>query len=78
MRAGNYGLLHQNSLIALIDRPLEELSCHGRPLSLRDGVERIARERAPRYRAWADLTVSSTDSARHTAQALAVQLPEML
>lgn len=78
VRAGNYGLLHQNSLIALIDRPLEELSCHGRPLSLRDGVERIARERAPRYRAWADLTVSSTDSARHTAQALAVQLPEML
>lgn len=77
-RAGNYGLLHQNSLIARIVRPLAELSSRGRPITARDGIERLAAAREPLYEAWADLSVSSTESARHTAAELRRLLPPML
>ncbi|MBE6469952.1 MAG: hypothetical protein E7001_08445 [Coriobacteriaceae bacterium] len=77
-REGNYGLLHQNSLIALIDRPLEELSAAGRPITARDGIERLAAARGPIYRSWADIRVSSGRTAEDTAAALARLLPAML
>lgn len=77
-REGNYPLLHQNSLIVMLDRPLGELSSKGRPLSARDGVEKLAAERMGRYRAWADIVVASRESARATASAVAAQLPAMI
>lgn len=59
-REENYPLLHQNGTIVLVERPLDQLSSEGRPLSQDQGVERLARERGPLYRAWADLTLSCT------------------
>lgn len=70
-REENYPLLHQNSRIYMLDRPLGELSAQGRPITQRDGVERLAHERLPRYRAWADEVVASRESAAATAGAIA-------
>lgn len=77
-RDENYPLLHQNSLIVMLDRPLEELATKGRPLTAKHGIEELAQQRMPIYRAWADLTVSSTDCAANTAAALMSALPPML
>lgn len=70
-RAENYDALHQNGRIVLLDRPLEELSASGRPVSQDRGVERLAAERMGRYRAWADVTLRCTGSAESDAAALA-------
>ena len=77
-RSENYALLHQNGLICMIDRPISELARKNRPITARDGVEALAERRMPLYRAWADLVVSSTDRAEHTAENLAAMLPPML
>lgn len=69
-RDENYPLLHQNSTIVMLDRPLDELSSAGRPISQRDGVARLAEERMPRYRAWADLVQVSRETPRATAEAV--------
>lgn len=73
-RGENRDLLRQNGTIALIDRPLDELSCAGRPVSQAKGVERLAAERMPLYRAWADLTIRCTGSAAGDARELATRL----
>lgn len=70
-RERNYPLLHQNGIIALLDRPAGQLSDKGRPLSQAKGIERLAAERAPLYRRWADLTVECTGSATGDAERLA-------
>ena len=75
---GNYALLHQNGFIVMLNRPLNELSKKGRPISQRDGVEKLAEQRMPAYRGWADLIVDSLDCAAHTAEAVAEKLPPML
>ncbi len=67
-REANYPLLHQNSRIIMLDRPLGELSSRGRPITQRDGVEKLAAERMGRYRAWADEIVASRESAAATAR----------
>lgn len=74
----NYRLLHQNGTICMIDRPLTELARKNRPITQRDGVEKLARRRMPLYRAWADIVVKSTESAEHTARNLRKLLPQML
>ena len=61
-RSENYAPLHQNGTIVFLDRPLEELSSRGRPLSQAKGVERLAEERMGLYRSWADLIVPCTGS----------------
>ncbi len=66
-RPENYDLIHQNGRIVLLDRPLEELSVTGRPVSQERGVERLARERMGLYRAWADVVVRTTGSAASDA-----------
>lgn len=66
-RPENLPLLRQNSSVVMIDRKIEELSSKGRPLSQQRGVAALARERLPLYRAWADLIVSCTGSARGDA-----------
>ena len=72
-RRRNYPLLHQNGTIVFLDRPVEELSDAGRPVSQAKGVERVAEERMGLYRSWADVTVACTGSAEGDA-ALARQL----
>lgn len=59
----NYDLLRQNSTIVMLDRPLDELSQDGRPVSQAKGIERLAQERMGFYHAWADVVISCTGSA---------------
>lgn len=58
-REENYNLLHQNGTIIWIQRPLEELSSEGRPLSQRDGVEALYQQRKGLYERFADVIVEN-------------------
>ena len=58
-REENYNLLHQNGTIIWIQRPLEELSSEGRPLSQRDGVESLYQQRKGLYERFADVIVEN-------------------
>lgn len=78
VRADNYPLLHQNSRIVMLDRPLDELSCDGRPLSMQCGIQELANKRMELYRMWADQIIQSRASADETARALYNSLPSML
>ena len=69
-RPENYPLLHQNSQIVMLNRKLDELAHKGRPITARDGIDKLAEQRMPRYRAWADYIIDSRDCAANTAQAL--------
>lgn len=69
-RAENYDLLHQNGTVVHIDRPLDQLSSDGRPLSQAQGIERLAAQRRPLYESWADVTVRCTGSASGDAAAV--------
>lgn len=77
-RDGNYRLLHQNSCIIMLDRPLGELSGKGRPITARDGIEALARKRMPLYRRWADRIVRSREAPALTARDVVAALPAML
>lgn len=66
----NYPILHQNSNIVFLDRPLDELSSTDRPLSQTKGVERLAHERIGLYKSWADVELACTGSAMGDAEAL--------
>lgn len=78
MREENRPLLHQNSHIVMLNRPLGDLAHKGRPITARDGIATLAETRMPRYRAWADTIVDSRDTAAHTAQAIIDLLPPQL
>lgn len=67
-RARNRDLLRQNGHVVMLDRPLDELSSKGRPMSRSKGVEQLARERMDAYRGWADLIVGCTGSADGDAE----------
>lgn len=73
-RGFNHGVLAQNGTIVFLDRPLEELSSEGRPLSKRHGVEALWIRRRQWYFTWADAIVKSTGSARGDAQAIIEEL----
>lgn len=77
-RPENYPLIHQNGIIVMLDRPCDELSKKGRPITARDGIETLAARRMPLYREWADLVVASRDCAANTAAAVREALPAML
>ena len=69
-RDENYPLLHQNSQIVMLNRKLDELAHKGRPITARDGIDKLAEQRMPRYRAWADYIIDSRDCAAKTAAAI--------
>lgn len=75
-REENYALLHQNSRIVMIDRPLGELSCEGRPMSQSQGVAKLAEKRMPIYRRWADIAITCTGSASGDAELIHEQLTQ--
>lgn len=77
-REENYPLLHQNSVIVMLNRKLEELSHKDRPITARDGVYKLAETRMPLYRAWSDLIIDSRESAESTARAITEILPTTL
>lgn len=78
MRAENYPLLHQNSHIVMLNRKLSELSRKNRPITQRDGIDKLAEIRMPMYRSWADVIVDSLETPAKTAQAAIELLPPML
>ncbi len=53
----NYDIMHQNGIIVYIDRNLNELVCDNRPLSIKNGVEKLYEMRAPKYNNWCDFSV---------------------
>ena len=73
-RQENLALMRQNGVVVMLDRPIGELSSRGRPISRARGVETLARERLPLYRAWADHIVACTGSARGDALEIARRL----
>ena len=73
-RARNRDLLRQNGHVVMLDRPLDELSSKGRPMSRAKGVEQLARERMDAYRGWADLIVGCTGSADGDAELIIQRL----
>lgn len=77
-RPENYPLAHQNAVIVMLNRPLAELSTKNRPITARDGIEKLARQRMDLYRAWADLIVDSRACAAATARAVLDELPPAL
>ena len=77
-RPENYPLLHQNSIIVMLNRPIDELSTKGRPITARDGVQKLAEQRMDLYRSWADIIVDSLDCAANTARAVSERLPRMI
>ena len=67
-RPQNRDLLRQNGRVVLVDRPLDELSDKGRPVSQAKGVERLAAERMHLYHEWADVILRCTGSAQSDAE----------
>lgn len=69
-REENYPLLHQNCQIVALDRPLDELSSKGRPITRRDGIGKLAEQRLPLYRSWADAVVPVRENPAATARGI--------
>lgn len=65
-RRENYLPLHRNSKIVFLDRDINSLDTIGRPLSQKEGVEKLYRERIGLYRSFADTTVAVSDDAEET------------
>lgn len=66
----NYPLLHQNGVIVFLERELQNLATDGRPLSQRGSLESLYAKRIDLYRAFADITVISTEVKELTADAI--------
>ena len=66
LREENYRPLHQNAVIVWITRDLSRLARDGRPLSAGADLEAMYRIREPRYRRFADVTVSNDGSPEQT------------
>lgn len=63
--------LRQNARVALLERPLDLLATHGRPLSGDGtGLRRLFAVREPFYRRYADTAVDNTGSAEQTVERL--------
>lgn len=69
----NRAIMRQNGKIIYLDRPLTALTAEGRPLSQSRGIETLAAQRIPLYRAWAEHTVAA-----ETAEAAAAAIRKEL
>ena len=74
-RPENYALLHQNSRIVWIKRPLDQLPVSGRPVSQSTPLEQLYAQRKPLYEAFADFVVDSTGWPERTAERILEELP---
>lgn len=67
-RAENLEPLKQNGTVVYIDRPAEELSTDGRPLSVKaGGTQKLFEKRRALYESFADVTVKAGQSPDETA-----------
>ncbi len=69
-REENYPLLHQNSIIVWVKRPLEKLSVEGRPLSQSCGVQELYERRKVMYERFADVSADSGESIEQAVDAI--------
>jgi shikimate dehydrogenase len=69
-RPENLEIMRQNGLVVLVNRPVDELSTEGRPLSKAKGIVTLWRERMPLYKEWADIDMACTGSAQGDADYL--------
>ena len=74
----NYPLLHQNGVIVFLERELCHLETNGRPLSQKGSIEKLYEERIELYRAFADLTVKSTEIRQITAEAIIKEFKDFI
>ena len=75
-REYNYPLLHQNGVILFLERKLENLSTEGRPLSQRNSLTELYKNRIDAYRRFADITLHSTEVPEKTVLAARELLSE--
>ncbi len=68
----NLPLIRQNSICVYLTRD-KDLPTDGRPLSQRDGVEKLRKQRLPLYRAWGQMTATGP-SAEAVAQIIKDEL----
>ena len=66
-RPENLGLLRRNGVNVYLERELSELVIDGRPLSESLGVQTLAEQRLPLYKAWSDYIVQVEPSPDRTA-----------
>ncbi len=65
-REENYDLLRQNGTVFWLQRELSRLPTDGRPLSQRDGLQTLYRQRKPLYTHFADHMIDNNGSAEET------------
>lgn len=66
-REDNYEPLHQNGRLIWLKRELSLLPCNGRPLSERDGIEKLFSQRAPLYERFCDSEAECSADPNETA-----------
>lgn len=59
LRPRNRDIIKENAIVVFIKRPTSSLSQKNRPLSQRDGIEKLYKERYSIYRKMSDVTVSN-------------------
>lgn len=72
-QACNLDILRQNGNIIMLERPIEELSVAGRPVSQSRSVQTLAKERMPLYRGWSERAVACI-GVRQTAEKIKEEL----
>ena len=75
-REENFDILHQNGIIILIIRNVEDLAREGRPLSAGDLYEMV-RIRKPLYRRFADLVVYNDKRPEEAARKILEELGDL-
>ncbi len=70
-REKNYRPLHRNGKLVFLNRDISELDTDGRPLSQRDGVEKLYKERLPLYRKYSDCEIAVERNPEETYNNLA-------
>ena len=61
-RERNHDLIRQNSIVIFINRPLEQLSTEGRPLSQQNRLSDLLKARLPLYRKLCDYEIAFRSS----------------
>ena len=67
-RRENLRIIRQNSTLVFLDRDISELTTFGRPLSQRDGIAALSKERLPIYKQWGEYTVAVSGIDRTAAE----------
>lgn len=71
-RERNHDLIRQNSYVIFINRPLDQLSTDGRPLSQQNRLADLLEARLPFYRGLCDKEIAFTSSPEVAAKILAI------